>query len=141
MTYWPPPPDSFPPMPEGSFATLPSATATLDEVRKWARENFVSKEMSERQASATVTHYVRYWRDWNRAQAELGQWKNDPFTSGVVVRHKASGISMVVVKKADYPRDRTCAWMADNRRRQDDFDLCELELDRSVETPSDVNPG
>ena len=64
-----------------------------------------------------------YW------EAERKRWLADPFTTGVVVRHKASGITMVVTgRPLSYPKsDRTCAWMADNRRYEEDFMLCELE--------------
>lgn len=72
-----------------------------------------------------------YMLDQKRFDEERKRWLEDPFTSGVVVRHKASGIQMVVVGKpssyVSYKLDRTCAWVADNRRHQDDFSLCELE--------------
>ena len=66
MTHWPPLPDPFPPMPERSFTRLPSATAALEEVKRWARDNFVSETMSEREATAMIISHVRYWRDWVR---------------------------------------------------------------------------
>ena len=64
MTYWPPLPDPFPPMPEGSFTRLPPSTSSREEVAKWARDNFVSASMSEPEAAATVRGYVSYWQDW-----------------------------------------------------------------------------
>jgi uncharacterized protein YodC (DUF2158 family) len=73
----------------------------------------------------------------DRWKLEQERWRADPFTSGTVVRHRASGVAMVVTGKAGHPRDRTCAWMDGNRRFSEDFDLCELERVESAPQSDD----
>lgn len=75
--------------------------------------------------------------DEKRAEAMRATWMADPFTTGTVVRHKASGVTMVVIERAQYPKDRICAWMTDNSRYQDDFHLCELERVEDLQKPTE----